>query len=64
MRSAKDFYVFFQEDQQKYVPRETDMNHEFYQQIIAGDKKLLDIKDVKMVTVPKLEEFSLEKMIP
>jgi len=40
------------------------INRDFVKAILAGQKRLLPLKDVKRVTVPKYEELSVEKMFP
>ena len=55
---------YFGESLQLYVPPEVMINRDFVKAILAGRKRLLPLKDVKRVTVPKYEELSVEKMFP
>ena len=39
------------------------VNRDYLKQVLAGKKKLMPLKDVKWVTVPKFEELSVENVI-
>ena len=39
------------------------INHDFLKAILAGKKKLMPLKDVKWVQVPKFEELSVEAIM-
>lgn len=40
------------------------VNRDFLKQVLAGDKKLMPLKEVKFVNIPKFEELSVEKILP
>ena len=53
---------YFNESLQLYVPPDYMMNRDFIKAVLGGRKKLMPLKDVKKVTVPKYEELSVEKI--
>ena len=55
---------YFSESLQLYVPPPFMMHRDFMKQVLAGKKKLLPLKDVQRVVVPKFEELSIEKIFP
>ena len=55
---------YFAESLQLYVPPHFMMHRDFMKQVLAGQKKLMPLKDVSRVVVPKYEELSVEKVYP
>jgi len=53
---------YFGESLQLYLPPEFMLHRDFLKQVLAGKKKLLPLKDVKKVSVPKYEELAVEKI--
>jgi len=49
---------------QLYLPPDYLINRDFLKLVLTGRKKLIPLKDVKYVNVPKYEELSVEKMWP
>ena len=58
------FIRYFREHLQLYVPRDTSINRDFLKQVLAGEKRLLKIADVKYVTVPRFDELSVINLHP
>ena len=55
---------YFEESLQLYVPPPFMMHRDFLKAVLAGKKKLMPLKDVSKVTVPKYEELAVEKVYP
>ena len=55
---------YFGESLQLYVPPQFMMHRDFMRAVLAGKKKLMPLKDVHRVVVPKYEELSVEKVYP
>ena len=53
---------YLSESLQLYCPPHFMMHRDFMKQVLAGRKKLLPLKNVKRVTVPKYEELAVEKI--
>ena len=60
---SNSFLKYFRESLQRYVPPVTQINRDFIKGVLAGEKKLMPLKDVKWVTVPKFEELSVENVM-
>ena len=76
-RSKKDFMKYLSENRkqwlklvtflcavQLYVPPVKMVNKDFLKQVFRDEKKLLALKDVKYVNVPKYDELSVRKFWP
>ena len=46
------------------MPPASHVNKDFIKDILAERKKLLSMKDVKLVSVPKYEELSVKALYP
>ena len=55
---------YFTESLQLYVPPDYMLNRDFLKQVLAGQKRLMPLKDMKTVTVPKFEELAVDKIYP
>jgi len=40
------------------------VNRDFLKQVLSGQKRLMPLKDVRQIYVPKFEELAVEKMMP
>ena len=63
-RSKADFIKYFSETLQLYLPPEKSCNKDFFKLVLTGEKKLLELKQVKFVTVPKYDELSVKRFWP
>ena len=49
---------------QLYLPPDLMMNKDFLRDVLSEKKKLLKLKDVKFIFVPKYEELSVKNLFP
>ena len=49
---------------QLYLPSDTMVNKDFLKQILAEEKELLPIKDVRFINVPMYDELSVKRLWP
>ena len=55
---------YFRHQLQLYVPPEKMLNRDFMKQLLAEDKKLLELRAVRHVNVPRYDELSVKKFWP
>ena len=55
---------YFGESLQLYLPPEFMLHRDFLKQVLAGHKKLMPLKEVSRVVVPKFEELAVDKVFP
>ena len=53
---------YFKESLQLYVPPQPMLNRDFLKFVLAGHKRLMPLKHVKAVEVPKFDELAVDKM--
>ena len=63
-RSKEDFISYMQNQLQLYVPPEKMLNRDFMKQLLVEDKKLLELRHVVHVAVPRYDELSVKKLWP
>ena len=74
-RSKSDFIKYFSENRknfpllkyflvQLYVPPTNMINKDFLKKILKEEKKLLSLKEVKYVNVPRYDELSVKRFWP
>ena len=63
-RSKSDFIKFFSEGCQFYVPPAKMVNKDFLKQVFTEEKRLLSLKDVNYVNMPRYDELSVGKFWP
>ena len=63
-RSKEDFISYMTNQLQLYVPPEKMLNRDFMKQLLAEDKKLLELRHVVHVNVPRYDELSVKKFWP
>jgi len=63
-RSKEDFISYMQNQLQLYVPPEKMLNRDFMKQLLAEEKKLLELRQVVHVSVPRFDELSVKKFWP
>ena len=63
-RSKEDFMDYMKNQLQLYVPPTKMLNRDFMKQLLAEDKKLLELRQVVQVNVPHYDELSVKKFWP
>ena len=63
-RSNADFVSYMTNQLQLYVPPEKMLNRDFMKQLLAEEKKLLELRAVRHVHVPAYDELSVKKFWP
>ena len=63
-RSKADFIAYMTNQLQLYVPPEKMLNRDFMKQLLAEEKKLLELRAVRHANVPKYDELSVKKFWP
>ena len=63
-RSKADFIAYMTNQLQLYVPPEKMLNRDFMKQLLAEEKKLLELREVRHANVPKYDELSVKKFWP
>ena len=63
-RSKEDFISYMTHQLQLYVPPEKMLNRDFMKQLLAEEKKLLELRQVIHVNVPRYDELSVKKFWP
>ena len=63
-RSKEDFMDYMKNQLQLYVPPTKMLNRDFMKQLLAEEKKLLELRQVKYVNMPHYEELSVKKFWP
>ena len=63
-QSKADFVQYFRHQLQLYVPPEKMLNRDFMKQLLAEDKKLLELRAVLHVNMPRYDELSVKKFWP
>ena len=63
-RSKADFIKYFTECIQLYVPPEKMVNKDFIKMVLAEQKSMLPLSEVKWVNVPHYDELSVKKFLP
>ena len=63
-RSKADFVQYFRHQLQLYVPPEKMLNRDFIKQLLTEEKKLLELREVRHVQVPRYDELSVKKFWP
>ena len=63
-RSKADFLKFFKECLQLYTPPEQYINKDFLKQVLAEDKSLMELGDLRPINVPLYDELSVKKFYP
>ena len=59
-RSKADFLKFFKECLQLYTPPEQYINKDFLKQVLAEDKQLMELGDLRPINVPLYDELSVK----
>ena len=62
--TASSILKYFGESLQLYLPPDFMLNRDFMKAVLAGKKKLMPLKEVSKVLVPKYEELAVEKVYP
>ena len=63
-QSKADFVQYFRHQLQLYVPPEKMLNRDFIKQLLTEEKKLLELREVRHVQVPRYDELSVKKFWP
>ena len=63
-QSKEDFMAYMTHQMQLYVPPEKMLNRDFIKQLLREDKKLLELRQVIQVSVPRYDELSVKKFWP
>ena len=63
-QSKEDFADYMKNQLQLYVPPEKMLNRDFIKKLLAEDKKLLELRHVVHVNVPRYDELSVKKFWP
>ena len=63
-RSKSDFIKYFSESLQLYVPPSKMVNKDFIKQVLTEEKRLLSLREVKYVNMPRYDELSVAKFWP
>ncbi len=63
-RSKEDFMDYMKNQLQLYVPPTKMLNRDFMKQLLAEDKRLLELRHVVHVNVPRYDELSVKKFWP
>ena len=63
-RSKDDFISYMTNQLQLYVPPEKMLNRDFIKQLLTEEKKLLELREVRHVQVPRYDELSVKKFWP
>jgi squalene cyclase len=63
-QSKEDFISYMTNQLQLYVPPEKMLNRDFMKQLLAEDKKLLELRQVIHCNVPRYDELSVKKFWP
>ena len=63
-RSKEDFMDYMKNQLQLYVPPTKMLNRDFMKQLLAEEKKLLELRQVVHVNVPHYDELSVKKFWP
>jgi len=63
-QSKTDFMAYMTHQLQLYVPSEKMLNRDFMKQLLAEGKKLLELRQVIQVSVPRYDELSVKKFWP
>ena len=63
-QSKDDFADYMKNQLQLYVPPEKMLNRDFIKKLLAEDKKLLELRHVVHVNVPRYDELSVKKFWP
>ena len=63
-QSKTDFISYMTNQLQLYVPPEKMLNRDFMKQLLAEDKKLLELRHVIHCSVPRYDELSVKKFWP
>ena len=63
-RSKEDFVDYMKNQLQLSVPPTKMLNRDFMKQLLAEDKKLLELRQVVHVNVPHYDELSVKKFWP
>jgi len=63
-QSKEDFISYMSNQLQLYVPPEKMLNRDFMKQLLAEDKKLLELRQVIHCSVPQYDELSVKKFWP
>ena len=64
LRGKEDFLSYFRHPLQLYVPPEKMLNRDFMKQLLAEDKKLLELRHVIHCSIPRFDELSVKKFWP
>ena len=63
-RGKEDFISYFRHQLQLYVPPEKMLNKDFMRQLLKEEKKLLELRAVQHVNMPRYDELSVKKFWP
>ncbi len=63
-QSKEDFISYFRHQLQLYVPPEKMLNRDFMRQLLTEKKKLLELREVRFVQVPRYDELSVKTFWP
>ena len=63
-QSKADFLAYMANHLQLYVPPEKMVNRDFMKQLLAEAKKLLELRAVRHVNMPRYDELSVKKFWP
>ena len=63
-RSKADFVSYMTNQLQLYVPPEKMLNRDFMKQLLAEEKRLLELRAVQQVNMPRYDELSVKKFWP
>ena len=63
-QSKEDFMDYMKNQLQLYVPPTKMLNRDFMKQLLAEQKKLLELRQVVHVNVPHYDELSVKKFWP
>ena len=63
-RSKSDIIKYFSEGLQLYVPPDKMVNKDFLKQVLTEEKRLLSLKEVNYVNMPRYDELSVAKFWP
>ena len=63
-RAKEDFIQYFRHQLQLYVPPEKMLNRDFMKKVFLEAKKLLELRHVRHVNMPRYDELSVKKFWP
>jgi len=55
---------YFKESLQLYLPPAPMLNRDFLRKVLKGEKRLLPLKDLRAIVVPKFDELAVVKVYP